>query len=213
MTEFRTEPVQHCAEPVIRCYRESDERGWLRCSVLSFLDTAYFDSVFRRKPRYDHPSIELVAELDGTIVGVIDVECEDVPGTVCTVCDQDGQPRRGAMIWHLAVHPDYQGQGIGTALLWAARDRAIARGVRCLEVWTRDDELTLGWYRARGFAWVKSYLHVYLDGRAEVSQGVRSTIPGLTPVHIFAHYTGSEPDSIRARFSRVHDCNCFRCFL
>jgi hypothetical protein len=74
---------------IIRSYRESDETGWLRCSVLSFLDTAYFDSVFRQKPSYDHPAIELVAEIDGLIVGVIDVECEDSPGSVCTtLCDR-----------------------------------------------------------------------------------------------------------------------------
>lgn len=32
-----------------REYRHDDERGWLRCRVLSFLDTAYFDSVLQTK--------------------------------------------------------------------------------------------------------------------------------------------------------------------
>ena len=72
----------------IRPYRPADEEGWLRCSVLSFLHTAYFDSVFRTKPRYDLPAIELVADAGGTVAGCIDVECDEAPGIVCTVCGE-----------------------------------------------------------------------------------------------------------------------------
>lgn len=196
--------------PIIRPYRDSDEQGWLRCSVLSFLNTAYFDSVFRTKPHYDHDAIELVAELDGTIVGVIDVECEGSPGTVCTVCTEDDPAALAGMIWHLAVHPDHQRHGIGGRLLREAQDRAAERGIRCFEAWTRDDEGTLRWYRTHGFAWVKSYLHVYMDGKAEVAGALRSEVPGLSPVHVFAHYVGDDRDALRARFSRVHECSCFR---
>jgi ribosomal protein S18 acetylase RimI-like enzyme len=195
---------------IIRPYQEQDERSWLRCSVLSFLDTAYFDSVFRRKPRYDHPAIELVAELKGTMVGVIDLECEDLPGAVCTVCTEGDRPVLGAMIWHLAVHPDYQRQGIGRRLLDAACTRVLEAGIVCLEAWTRDDAGTLRWYEANGFEWVTSYLHVYMEGKEEVTGALQSSMPGLTPVHVFAHYTGEDRDAVRARFARVHECNCFR---
>ena len=53
------------------------------CRVLSFLDSAFFDDVRRSKEHYEHASIELVAEREGEIVGLIDVECETEPGTVC----------------------------------------------------------------------------------------------------------------------------------
>ncbi|WP_250130156.1 hypothetical protein [Jeotgalicoccus sp. WY2] len=33
----------------IRNYEEKDEKGWVRCRVLSFLDTAYYDDVHREK--------------------------------------------------------------------------------------------------------------------------------------------------------------------
>jgi ribosomal protein S18 acetylase RimI-like enzyme len=204
---------QFLPTPIIRDYQDSDERSWLRCSVLSFLDTAYFDSVFREKPRYEHPAIELVADVDGTIVGVIDVECEEAPGAVCTVCHSDGADLLGGMIWHLAVHPDFQHRGIGRRLLHEARQRAAERGIRCFEVWTRDDSGTLRWYESSGFQWVKSYLHVYLQGKEEVAQAVSSSMPGLRPVQVFAHYSGSDRDAVRALFARVHECNCFRlCF-
>lgn len=197
----------------IRAYRDSDEQGWLRCSVLSFLDTAYFDSVFRQKPRYEHLAIELVAESEGTIAGAIDVECEEEPGSVCTVCTEDDPSRLGAMIWHLAVHPDFQRRGIGTRLLHEAQRQAEEHGIRCFEVWTRDDPGALRWYEARGFRWVKSYLHVYLQGKEEVARGLQGSLPGLKPVSVFAHYTGDNREAIRGMFARVHDCNCFRlCF-
>jgi ribosomal protein S18 acetylase RimI-like enzyme len=181
--------------------------------VLAFLDTAYFDSVFRHKPRYDHPAIELVAELDGTIVGAIDLECEETPGTVCTVCVEGDRPVPAAMIWHLAVHPDYRRRGIGRRLLEEASQRAAAMSICCLEVWTRDDPDTLHWYEANGFEWVTSYLHVYMEGKQEVADALQSTVPRLTPVHVFAHYTGEDREAVRARFTRVHECNCYRLCL
>jgi ribosomal protein S18 acetylase RimI-like enzyme len=195
---------------VVRPYRSSDERGWLRCSVLAFLDTAYFDSVFRRKPQYEQPAIELVAELDGVIAGVIDVECEETPGTVCTSWGGEDGTARGGMIWHLAVHPDLQRRGIGGLLLQEARRRAAERGISCLEAWTRDDEPTLRWYRSQGFVWISSYLHVYMESRAETREALDSRISGLAPVRVFAHYTGDDREAMRQRFARVHECSCFR---
>src|SRR4051795_6885387 len=81
----------------IRPYEARDERGWLICRLLSFFDTAFFDAVEREKERYDRDAIELVAEKDGSIVGLLDLECES-----------DGlsaRPGAGGMIWHLATHP------------------------------------------------------------------------------------------------------------
>ena len=53
---------------IIRAYKDSDEIGWIRCRVLSFLHTAYFDNVLNKKESYENPAIELVAELNGQIV-------------------------------------------------------------------------------------------------------------------------------------------------
>src|SRR5690625_250385 len=68
----------------IRFYRKEDERGWVRCRVLSFLDTAYFDNVLKEKERYENPSIELVAVEEGQIVGLLDIEYEVEEKTVCS---------------------------------------------------------------------------------------------------------------------------------
>ncbi len=187
-------------ELIIRPYRDSDERGWVVCRVLSFLDSPFFDDVRRTKEHYVNPAIELVAERDGEIVGLIDIECEEVPGTVC-----EDRPGLGGMIWHLAVHPGHQRQGIATQLLREAERHARERHVVRLEAWTRDDVGTQAWYESRGFSPVRSYLHVYV----ELHEGLRDQFPisrdGLRPVKLFAHYLGDDPGTMRDRFARVHD--------
>ena len=69
----------------IRPYTADDETGWVRCRVLSFLDSAYFDDVHREKERYENRAIELVAEMDGSVVGLVDVDL-DTASSVRTAC-------------------------------------------------------------------------------------------------------------------------------
>lgn len=146
----------------IRPYQSSDEAQWLRCRVLAFLDTAYFDNVYREKEHYSNPSIELVAELGGQIIGLIDIEYEEEPGSLCSPPAVPELAGKAGMICNLAVHPDYRRLGIGKALLEAAITLAKQAQLRRLEAWTRDDAPTLGWYEAQGFQKVETYLHVYL---------------------------------------------------
>lgn len=103
----------------IRAYQLEDEIGWVRCRVLSFLNTAYFDNVLQKKEKYSNPANELVAIKDHQVIGLIDVEYEVQPQTVCSRGDG-----LGGMIWHIAVHPDYQKMGVGHQLLQAAEKRA-----------------------------------------------------------------------------------------
>lgn len=177
---------------VIRPYDARDERGWLVCRLLSFFDSAFFDDVRREKERYEKPAIELVAEQEGTIVGLLDLECES-----------DGltdRPGAGGMIWHLATHPDRQRQGVASALLDEAERLARERGLVRLEAWTRDDAPAWRWYERHGFIQIDGYLHVYLE-----RDDLRQFDGELRLVKAFAHYTGDRPDEIRHRYTRVHD--------
>jgi ribosomal protein S18 acetylase RimI-like enzyme len=193
----------------IRPYEHGDEPGWVRCRVLSFLDSAYFDDVAREKTRYTNPAIELVAEsaavgsARGLIAGFIDVECEKTAGSVCSA-----RPGLAGMIWNLGVHPDHRGRGLASGLLRHAIGLAIEKGIERLEVWTRDDPGVLAWYESKGFKLINTYLHVYL-GYDEAGQVLDSDMPGLRPVKVFCHFSKDPArfEEIRQRFERVHDCN------
>ncbi|TDQ36599.1 GNAT family N-acetyltransferase [Aureibacillus halotolerans] len=182
----------------IRPYQKEDEQGWLRCRVVSFLNTAYYDNVLREKETYANDSIELVAVENNHLIGLIDVEIESEQRTICT-----RDHGLGGMIWHLAVHPDHQRKGIARKLLQKAEDRAKEKGLRYVEAWTRDDAPVLNWYQTNGFTHFHSYLHVYVDRKEEVS----SPIDGLHVLQAFGHYYGDEGVKIKALFERVHECN------
>ncbi len=179
----------------IRSYRPADEVGWVRCRVLSFLDSAFYDDVEREKERYERPAIELVADDDGDIVGLLDLEYGFDPGTVLA-----DRPGAGGMIWHLATHPDHQRRGVASALLEEVERQARERGLARLEAWTRDDAHVQRWYETHGFAQIDGYLHVYLE-----RDDLRQFDGELRLVKAFAHYTGVDREAVKQRYARVHD--------
>ncbi|MEU4743830.1 GNAT family N-acetyltransferase [Actinosynnema sp. NPDC023658] len=135
----------------VRDYVVGDESSWLRCRVLSFLGTAYYDSVVAAKPRV--PGVELVAVDGEVVVGIVDVAVDGALASIETI----------------SVHPDHQYRGIGGALLSGARARARALGATTLDTWTRDDSPTLRWHRAMGFSESDHYLHVIAEHDGPVS--------------------------------------------
>jgi GNAT superfamily N-acetyltransferase len=180
----------------VRGYEPADERSWLHCRALSFLGTAYFDDVRTAKEDCAAPGFGLVAVDDAVVVGVLDVEVADDVATIDTI----------------AVHPDHQGHGIGTALFDQARDRLVRLGVVTVEAWTRDDEPTLRWYRSRSFIESDHYLHVYANyytDPGEPARAVESRIADLRPVTAFLHAPMSLAAEMRAAFARVHVCRRF----
>ena len=184
----------------IRRYEDSDEQGWVRCRVLGFLDSAFFDDVRREKEHYTGPAVELVAVANDLVVGLLDLELEPAPGVLW---DTDA---RGGVIWHVAAHPDHRRRGIGSALVERALELAGGSGLEIVQAWTRDDSWVQAWYEACGFRKRYSYLHVYLQAD-EVAGEVTMRTAGLRPVLAFAHYVGGLPaeDELRARFKRTHD--------
>ena len=182
---------------IIREYTAADENSWLRCRVLSFLGTAYFDAVERVKPTIPAPGFELVA-VDGrnTVVGAMDVAIEGELATIETV----------------AVHPDHQRRGIGRRLLAEASARACTVPAKMLDAWTRDDPDTLRWYRAMGFTESEHDLHVYANfytDREEPERAVSSPRAGLRPIMLFLHAKLAEERQMRNEFARVHVCRRF----
>jgi ribosomal protein S18 acetylase RimI-like enzyme len=186
-------------DPALRDYATADEQSWLRCRVLAFLATAYFDDVHTARAPIAEPGFGLVAVADdGTVVGILDVTVEDALATIDTV----------------AVHPDHRHRGIGRALLTRALGRVAEVGATALDAWTRDDQATLEWYRAMGFAESDHYLHVYANhytDPAEPDRAMGGRRPGLRPVAVFLHAELADEQRWRREFARVHVCR--RCTL
>jgi hypothetical protein len=78
---------------MIRGYTDHDAKGWLRCRVLAFLDTQYYDDVKTEPTRFEGEAIRLIATADdGDVVGLLDI----------------GIDGRAATIDSIAVHPDHR---------------------------------------------------------------------------------------------------------
>ena len=180
----------------VRPYEPQNNRAGCAAACCRSWTRRIFDDVVRTKPQYVRPSIELVVEIDGAIVGIIDVELDTAPNEVAS-----DSGRIGGAIWTIAVHPDHQRKGVGGALLTAAVAEAQL-GAEFLEAWTRDDAWVRAWYEQAGFALTQRYLHVYLDA-AEVDGVVRTPLQ-LHVVSAFAHAdSGADlPDGL----SRIHEC-------
>ena len=111
------------------------------------------------------PDLFLIAEVDGKIVGTA-VSTHDV---------------QFSQIHHLAVHPDYQGRGIGSKLLSEMERRLKARG--CLGILITVSKKNpryyevLKFYRKRGFRVVGDYTHVgkIAGNREEVAKAFMSS--------------------------------------
>jgi len=170
----------------IRDYRDADAASWLRCRLLSFFGTEYYDDVVVDRPVFENPAHRLVAVEGDGVVGVMDVEIFADRATIDV----------------LAVHPDHQRSGLATQLLDAVIPR-LQGGV--LDAWTRGDASANAWYQRSGFTENFRYLHVYKSAQDD-ADGFEA--PGALgkPVTAFMHAPISVEASVRARFSRVHVC-------
>ena len=189
---------------MVRKYKPSDEDSWCRCRVLSFLRSSYFDDVLQAKPTYQHPSVELVFEEDHTIVGLLDIEWEETPGSVC-----QGRAEQGAMIWNLAVHPDHQRRNIASSLLEEALAELSRHHIAFIDAWTRDDVSANAWYTDNGFETIEEYVHAYYTS-SEAKRLFSTSERGLVPVHVFAHLVGDVSEIARKQASRWHACRLYR---
>lgn len=174
----------------VRGYLPAEEQSWLRCRVLSFLPTNYFDDVVTTKPTYDSEAIELVAAAaDDVVVGILDIVVEGELATIETI----------------AVHPDAARRRIGSRLLDEAL-RLLPAGVRTIDAWTRETPAANAWYVASGFEETFRYLHVYVSSERERVASNPNPRPGMVLVKGFFHATIDQEEQMRAEFSRVYTC-------
>lgn len=175
----------------IRAYDSRDAAGWLRCRLLSFFSTQYYDDVVVVRPGYSGPAVELVAVAAGghDVVGLMDVELDGASATIEVI----------------AVHPDHARRGVATALLDHALPQLRAAGVTTLDAWTREDEPANRWYRSRGFQERYRYLHVHKEWDDDPA-GFTAP-PGLSaPIRVFSHAPLERKAELAGRYRRIYEC-------
>lgn len=128
-------------------YDPKYEEGWLRCRVLAYLHTSMYEDVKTAKPTFGgRPTIELVA-LDGDlVVGIFDMVLDTEENRTSFL-----GKGLGAFLSVIAVHPDYQGQGIGQQLYEAAMEKLARTPIEFIELYTRGDEPANNFYKKLGF--------------------------------------------------------------
>ncbi len=189
---------------IIRPYDTSDEENWLKCRLVSFHNSAYYDDVYIKKPTFDNPSLELVAEIDGKIIGILDLEKDNKDGSIC-YCKSG----LGAMVWTIAVLPDYRRFGIASQLILKAVDWAKTKDIDFIEAWTRDDKWVLDWYESVGFSRFHSYWHIYFKGD-NVKSLFESNDKDISPQSVLA-YSNKNPKTLdQNKIDRFYKCSGYK---
>ena len=131
----------------IQTYTPEFEDSWLRCKLLSYFYTSFYADVETSKTTFDgRPTIELIAVENGIVVGFLDMvlDTEELKTSFLG----DGL---GAFLKTLAVHPDYQSQGIGRKLYETALNELETTPIEFIELYTRGDEPANHFYKKLGF--------------------------------------------------------------
>ena len=185
---------------IIRPYNLSDQESWLKCRLVSFHDSAYYDDVYTKKPIFNNSSLELVAEINGKIIGILDLEKDNKDGSIC-YCKSG----LGAMVWTIAVLPDYRRFGIANQLILKVVDWAKSKDIDFIEAWTRDDKWVLDWYESTGFIKFHSYWHIYFKGD-NAKLLFKSNDKDIAPQSVFAH-SDKDPRTLdQNKIDRFHKC-------
>ena len=189
---------------IIRPYNSSDQESWLKCRLVSFHDSAYYDDVYTKKPTFDNSSLELVAEINGKIIGILDLEKDNKDGSIC-YCKSG----LGAMVWTIAVLPEYRRFRIASQLILKAVDWAKSKDIDFIEAWTRDDKWVLDWYESIDFARFHSYWHIYFKGDNAKSL-FESNDKDISLQSVFAH-SNKDPKTLdQNKIDRFYKCSGYK---
>ena len=170
----------------IQKYTPEYEDSWLRCRLLAYFYTSFYEDVETSKPTFDgRPSIELIAVKDGTVVGLLDMVLDTEELKTSFLADG-----LGAFLKIIAVHPDYQSQGIGHKLYETALKELENTPIEFIELYTRGDKQANNFYKKLGF---KLLLETYDVFGVEKVRDKPISIDGVKNKKLMATYENGEP--------------------
>jgi len=162
---------------VIREYKDKDEKEWLKCHALVYLGSNE-RRLERNKPKYAGKSIQLIALVNAQIVGYLDIELEETPGSICYKKSEGN-----GMLWDIGVLPEFRGKGIATKLLDEGVRRGKELGMKRLEAWSIEPN-AWQFYEKYGFKKFFEYHHVLINNREKLRTFDKD---GMHIVEIYAH--------------------------
>ncbi len=124
----------------ITSYQSKYEKSWVYCKALAYLFSEFFDDISPNKDDLSDwyaDSIELIALRGDMVVGLLDIgiySLENSRAYPYYPCD------KVAYFSNLAVHPDFQGQGIAEKLFREAEKLLKEKEVEALAIFTRGDD-------------------------------------------------------------------------
>ena len=125
----------------IQIYDSTYEKSWIYTKALSYLFSPFFDDMSRRKDEFtEEPyqdSVALTAVEDDQVVGLLDIGIYTEEASH-SYAYYPGE--KIAYFANLAVHPDFQNQGIASQLFQTAREQLHEKKVEALVIFTRDGE-------------------------------------------------------------------------
>lgn len=121
-------------------YQSQYEKSWVYCKALAYLYSDFFDDRSLEKDLFDsdifEDRIELVA-LDGEmVIGLLDIA---IYNQEMSNSYKYHSADKVAYFANLAVRPDFQNQGIATALFEKAEELLKEKAVQALSIFTRGD--------------------------------------------------------------------------
>ncbi|MBI4556759.1 MAG: GNAT family N-acetyltransferase [Candidatus Hydrogenedentes bacterium] len=117
----------------IREYRPEDEAEWMRVHAIIMSISHAWNYTIQQRPVYERPSTQLVAIIEGKIVGLTDVEYEIEAGQFCFLKDSPG-----GYVLEFGRLPEYARLGIGKLLIDATVEDAKKKDYLRLEYWSQD---------------------------------------------------------------------------
>lgn len=192
---------------IIRKYVDSDEQEWLRCRVVSFLDCSYWNDVKTSKEKYDKPCISLVVEENGVIISLIDIEIDSAD----LVYKDKG---KGAIIWHLAVLPEFRRLGVAERLWEYAKKELAQHGVCYCELWTQEDIAANTFYQKVGFALDKSQTWILCYTKGNNCKGLLNHAAFgemYSPEELIFHAPLSEKEELMKICYRINEVRLYSC--
>lgn len=135
----------------ILTYSDQYERSWIYTKALSHLFSPFFDDMSPEKEALDREvfddEIDLIAVEAGQVIGLLRIA---IYNSTYSQTYKYYPADKVAYFENLAVHPDFQNQGIAQALFEVAEKRLKAMSVDALSIFTRDGDVANHLYQKWG---------------------------------------------------------------